>query len=350
MSNNQITPVLPVAPGNFTSTQSAQQDNGGLIPQGESSKMQNDAVSIPPANEVETALRNPGLSVVESNSGCSGSGNCGACASDAPATESQFHSLTICLMFTLNLANSAFDNGAAKTLSKITAGDKVLNLYSPFRKSKEEKGIAAGMFRPMLNRMMEIAAYVNSANILVAGDTANATATIAGSVQSVRNEIQSLFPRIEVEENQVALANDVCASTSWVNALQVEDEAICTHTAVINFQVNAGSFYDEVDRIKTVRTVQSLLNIYAEKNPGVPILFAVALPSDAIEYVENRDLITMMLDEDKFDLYSRKKLMVTDEDWIPSTPAEIEKDMLPEHSDMLLIKMLGEDEAEAAAE
>jgi hypothetical protein len=343
MSNNQIKPVIPVAP-----TTSA--DTGGLISQGDANKMQNDALNEPPVAAATAALHTHQPVSTEKACGatCGGDGGCGSAQSSSEG--SQFNTLTVCLMFTLNLSNEAFAGGAAKSLRKISADGKTLNLYSPFRKAKEDKGIAAGMFRPMLNRMMEVTSYINGANIVIAGTKRDTLETMHFSVDAVRGEIQALFPNIEIDESQVALANEVCNSTSWVSEFYDETSAVNTHTAVINFVVNSGSFYDEVDRIKTVRNVKAVLGLYASKNPGVPILLSVALPADAFEFVENRDLITMMIDEDQFDLYSRKKLMLSEEDWIPSSAASIEKDLLPAGADMILTTIIGEDEPEAAAE
>lgn len=345
MSNKSqdVLPVIPVAPQ--VSTASA--DNGGLIPETVAAQMQNDAVAVPPVYQHQDAA----------DAGCEGCSDCGDCdggCSDEGENgegtpDSQFSKLTINIMFTLNLSNELFLEEAAKPLSKVETRDGgTINLYNPFKKpGKDATAASAGLFRPMLHDMLGTIEEFNTQKIIMVGSRRDTLIALDKAVATVRRQLQGLWPVvINVEPEYLDIANDVCTTTSWTNELYSEDQALAEHAAVINFNVNVGALYDAADRGQIVRNICSVLSLYADKHVDVPLWLCVAAPSDIIEYAEDRDFITTMLDEDGFELFSRKKLLEQTEEWMPN-PTLLNTCLLTEGADMVFVKQLGSGEPEA---
>lgn len=340
MTKNQdvVQPVIPVAPQTSTAV-----DNGGLIPETVATQMQNDAVAEPPAYKHLDAAD-------EGCEGCSECSDCdGGCSDDGEdGADSQFSKLTINMMFTLNLSNESFANEAAKPLSKVETRDGgTINLYHPFKKpGKDAAAVSVGLFRPMLHDMLGTIEEFNTQKIVMVGSRRDTLVALDKAVAVVRRQLQGLWPVvINVEPEHLDIANDVCTTTSWTNELYSEDQALAEHAAVINFNVNVGALYDAAERGVIVRNIGAVLDLYANKHRDVPLWLCVAAPSDIIEFSEDRDFITTMLDEDGFDLYSRKKLIEQTEEWMPA-PTHLDSCLLTEGADMVFVKRLGTEEEE----
>lgn len=339
--NQDVLPVIPVAPQASTTA-----DNGGLIPEADMVQMQNDAFAVPPVYQHQDAA----------DAGCEGCESCvdGCGGDEAPeetyAADSAFSKLTINMMFTLNLSNEAFASEAAKPLVKVETRDGgTINLYNPFKKpGKDANAASVGLFRPMLHYMLGTIAEFNTRQIFMVGSRKDTLKALDKAIATVRCQLQGLWPAvINVDPEHLDIANDVCTSASWTNELYSADEALAEHAAVINFNVNVGALYDATDRIQLVRNIASVLELYADKYPDVPLLLGIAAPSDIIEFAEDRDFITMLLDEDGFEMYSRKKLLEQSEEWMPSADL-IDSCLLTEGADMVFVRLLGSEPEPAA--
>lgn len=340
-------------------------DTGGLIPQGVANKMAQDAVQQTPAPAKGFSTKEEAEAIVQVAAPVEAA--VVAAAAQQPDLVERaglvgFNQLDICLMITLNLSDSRFINGQTKSLVKVKDVDgNIHNLYWPFRKAKEEKGIAAGVFRPLFNKMFKTIDMVKSNQLLVVGDRAGATEVFKKALNTIQSDIEGMFPKFDQAAlNEVGATvgvNDVFVTTSWVNTESASTESLSFNQAVINFQVNCGQFYDTEDRAKFVRDLEGTLKMYAEKYPNASVLYGVTIAMEDLEDQDIRDLTGILLDEDGFTLFTKSKMVRSlsspddKQDWIPHSKEGIETLLMPTTADALFVKVVAsEDESTEADE
>jgi hypothetical protein len=343
-------------------------DAAGLIPEHHAVEMQQLAQAEPPVNVVVGSVAAPVTLEQEPE------------LAPAPAPTSSFNQLVLNVMFTFNLGNrSMFEQ--KESLSEIAYSDSstsdeeeedesasgtVLNLYSPFRKSKR-KGVEFpapdGVLRNVMEKLFNLTDTVNAGRIMYAGTDAEVLATLENSVASIATRIQDLLPCSEdtvvavtqrtgeddsVGEDEIIQFGDIVKVRSWVNSAETDAEVFNSHNAVINFVINSGALYDSPDRAKYLAGVLSILTMmreHAGENAKTNVLFAVTLAPYLLADAGFRSLLGDLQDTMGFNFYTRAELHAGFlSSWLPQDATAIDSCVLSQDSDLLLIRFCAPDE------
>ncbi len=291
---------------------------------------------------------------------------------------SPFHQLTAALMVTLDLSQN-FMVGHKKLLSEMQVGDNLYNLYSPMKKAgKKDKPTPPGILRDSFDDILDVTDAINSSKIMILGKKSDILPQINTSIQKVVGQISHMLPLTQdalvttlvdaaEEEGEEPNERDIHFSdlvrvTGWVNSPMFEGEvheieAIAEHNAVINLTVNAGALYDAEEQMKYISQIDTLLGLFASKRgeaASTMMLLSVLInPSDLAEQPA-RDLLDTLLTEGGYTLYTRSELLEGNAaNWLPTTKASVDRDLLTKNGEMLLIRLIGsddEEEGEAGAE
>ena len=368
-----VTPAAAVKPV------TSKVDAGGLIPQSEINKMQQDAAGIPPAAVVETGK---GSNSMETPAG----------ALTAPKTvfeQNKFNRVMVNVMFTLNLTDDRMYD-TRSTLSSVKLEDgTACNLYSPFRKAGKKKteddttAALEGIVRHALDTLMDITDEINNSKVVFLGKSSESAKVLKGAIEGTRAQVEALLPlkakktlfsvREEKDGSQVIASkpetlvgiapellgegevapvytdvnfSDVIQVRSWINSPEpTSEDSEALHNAVINFVVNAGAFYDAPERGNYLGQVETVLRLItkfrAEGNTN--LVLSVNMDSSSLSDAPTREFIEQMLADDNFILYTRRELHFCDlSDWLPQTKESVDADLLSGTGDLLFVKLLSD--------
>lgn len=330
-------------------------ENSDILPETAMVQMQQDAASVPPAAAVTQAPAVVNAPVA------------------APRAQSAFHHLAMTVMVTLNLSNFEYMTGLKNSLSRVKLNGQEFNLYSPFRKAGKKADAnpaAEGIVRYALSNLLDITDTLNNSRVMNVGDIASIQANMNEAVATMRNQIVNLFPasmntvitELEDEENQQTLQvqlKDIVNIRSWVNSSVAEEgsvEAVTMHNAVINVTVNAGTLYDAEERAKYINQVEKILQLVNNnrEEASTTLLLAVNMDSSTLSDKSMRDLLDTLIEGEDFTLYTRQEMHRLEEnDFLPQTKESVDADLLSPTGDLLLLRLLSEDdeeEGEAGAE
>ncbi len=338
--------------------------SGELVNEKAATQMQQDAAgatTTPPASHVPPVAEPVEVEVAE----------------PAPViVESVYHALTAAIMVTLDLTNPHM-NGLKKILSAVDVNGDVVNLYSPFRKAGKPKGSevppAEGILRSALESILDITDRINDSKIMLIGAKANQVNKFLGdSIKEARSQMQNLLP-LTADSNVASLVaadaeegddeievefQNIVKLSSWTNSPLTSGEAhevdtVAEHNAVFNITVNAGMLYDSTEKVKAINQIETILRLHRSKRPEskTEILLAVMLNPSDLANQETRDLLDTLIGDEEFALYTRSELLNLDvANWLPTTKAEVERDLLAPAGDLLLVQLLGDEEEGEAGE
>jgi len=139
---------------------------------------------------------------------------------------------------------------------------------------------------------------------------------------------------------------------SWLNS-SMADGLVGEHNAVMSLTVNSGIVYDSEERFKAIMQVESVLERTLAKRDGgeTQLLMAVLLdPANLID-PDMRELLDALITVGKYELYTRNELnRLNIANWLPLSKAEVGRELLVETSEIMLLKLIGDDEEDAAAD
>lgn len=297
--------------------------------------------------------------------------------------------LAIGVMVTLDLTNlDQFEENndlykSALTKVEIEGSGEAANLFNPFRpvnkkvKAKDPEA-ARGLLRNAMTSVFSIASELEGQNIVFLGKRADQVALMRSTADALRDRVQSAlgfsedFPLIATpatdDETGAAVTlkfSDVIRVTAWANVqsaaldLAVEAEAGITSNIFINLTVNAGSLYSATELDNAVGQVASYLEQVSakfEEDSGYAplILLGLALRGNSLADGRVVELVNTLNANDNYDLYDRHDLIQAaaqrSADWVPTSKAGIEQQLLPATADMLYLAILpdeGEEEGES---
>lgn len=291
----------------------------------------------------------------------------------SPAVKPQpsiFHKLELSVLVSLDLTKP-YMIGRKKALSAVRAsGDaSPINLYSPFRAAAKEKegkpAVLEGVVRSILNDMLDVTDEVNSARIMMLGKQNEIAVQLTKSVKDARSKFEALLPfqsddvvmvgavtspEDTVEPLDVTFGN-VVRIGSWVNSqiAATEDSAVLAqHNGVITVTVSSAIVYDSEEKFKAISQVESVLERLLEKREGgeTQVLFSILLDPASLSDPDYRELLGTLIEVGGFELYTRRELESCKmADWLPTTKAEVSRELLVEGSELMLLKLIGGEEA-----
>lgn len=326
-----------------------------IVAEGAMERMQTEAAATPPAAETMTTS------------------NVAPMQTEVPKKKpvAAFHSIQLTAMLTLDLTNADYMQGLKGSLSRVDLNGESLNLYSPFRKAgkkTEAKPAAGGVMRHVLPNMLDMTDAVNNSRMMVVGSADDVQTHIENSIQITKKQIVGLFPVapetvvasfVDTEAQQTVQMqfSDIVNIRSWTNssAANTEEENVPfeIHNAVINATINAGLLYDAENRVteihRIIKTMEMLVAKREEAN--TTIVLAIAIDASTLADPAMREMLDSLLTEEDFALYSRQELLRLDEnDFLPQTRESVENELLVEKADILLMRILTQDEEEEEVE
>jgi len=323
-----------------------------LVPEQEAHKQQLDAAMAP---DVPLALAKPPVEVERE-------------APVAKAERSIYHKMEISVLVSLDLTRP-FMLGRKKSLSTVRVDGvaEPLNLYSPFRAAAKAKGdkpaVLPGIVRSVLESMLDVTDEVNGNRIMVLGKESEVVAALSKAVKGTRSQFEKLLP-VEADTIVATALNEdtgeqlditfdkIVRVGSWLNS-SMADGLVGEHNAVMSLTVNSGIVYDSEERFKAIMQVESVLERTLAKRDGgeTQLLMAVLLdPANLID-PDMRELLDALITVGKYELYTRNELnRLNIANWLPLSKAEVGRELLVETSEIMLLKLIGDDEEDAAAD
>lgn len=262
-----------------------------------------------------------------------------------------FHRLQLNLGITLCLTSPEQYAGLRKSLPTMTWREKLVSLYSPFRKKKtsnEQFPVEEGLVRLLMPRILNTVEEVNNNNILLvpakgAKGNADIQNVLKDTVESVSTKVAEILPEVKVDLATTDLAAtprslttaDLTSVNSWITVAQ--DGEVATHIGVINLQVQSPELYDADEKLKSVgRIYTALQNILKHDQIESEILLAINISSAMLADLSIRDLVNDLFAAGDWQFLTRNQLYAgTDMPWIPTTKAAIDKALLHADADML---------------
>jgi hypothetical protein len=326
-----------------------------IVAEGAMERMQTEANATPPAAETMTTS----IPVAQQTE------------VEKKKPQAAFHNIQVTAMLTLDLTNFEFMTGLKGSLSRVDLGGNQLNLYSPFRKAgkkTETKPAAGGVMRHVLPGMLDLSDAVNNSRVMVVGGAADVQTHIDNAIEVTKKQIVNLFPvapetvvasfvDTEAQQTIQMQLSDIVNIRSWTNssAANTEEENIPfeIHNAVINATINAGSLYDAENRVTEIhRIIKTMEMIVAKREESnTTIVLAIAMDASTLADAAVREMLDSLLTEEDFALYSRQELLrLDDNDFLPQTRESVENDLLVEKADILLMRILTQDEEEVEAD
>lgn len=327
--------------------------DSGIVPEGSAELMQQ-ASSAP--DKVLTA--NPPVVAEADTATAEASVN-----STVPVPHAAMHELSVSVMVTLNLTDPRMHDLKSE-LSSVTVAGQQVNLYNPLRKGGK-KGEAnpapEGIVRVALNKLLNITDAINSNRILMVGQESEINANLRNAIDATRNQIMALIPGApntvvatlaseDSEDTTELRISDIVKVSSWINSPQPEPgtaEVIASHNAIINLTVASGLLYDTQEPAKQIAQIENILRMVQAKreDSSTSILLAVNLDPSNLSDSATRELLDSLLDELGFALYTRNELNRLDAaDWLPQSVEAVNNDMLAPTGDLLLVRLLADEE------
>lgn len=282
--------------------------------------------------------------------------------STVPVTHAAMHELSVSVMVTLNMTDPRMHDLKSE-LSSVTVAGQQVNLYNPLRKGgkkSEANPAPEGIVRVALNKLLNITDAINSNRILMVGQESEINANLRNAIDATRNQIVALIPgapnavvatlATEDEEAIELRVSDIVKVSSWINSPQPEAgtaDVIASHNAIINLTVASGMLYDTQEPAKQIAQIENILRMVQAKreDSSTSILLAVNLDPSSLSDAATRELLDSLLDELGFALYTRNELNRLDAaDWLPQTIEAVNNDMLAPTGDLLLVRLLADEE------
>lgn len=330
-------------------------ESTGILPEGAAAQMQQ-ASSAPDKTTTENPPASEEAPAVEV-----------IVKAAAPAPHAAMHDLNVSVLVTLDLTDSRMHELKAP-LSRVEIDGQEVNLYNPFRKAGKKddpKPAAEGIVRSMLSGLLDVTEQINNSRIMILGRESEIHANLRNAIDATRNQIIGLIPGTpdttvatltmadgETEEEITLSVSDIVKVSSWINSPKSSDEGtevIAAHNAVININVTSGLIYDSTERAKQIAQIENILRLIQTKreDQSTNLLLAVLIDPATLAEQPMRELLDSLLDEMGFSLYTRHELHKCDAaDWLPQSKAAVDRDLLTPTGDMLLVRLLGEDEEE----
>jgi len=271
-----------------------------------------------------------------------------------------FNKLNISLMVTMNMTDRGVFAGLDDFKSFQVKGHHY-NIHNPFKKasSKKEVPIPEGILRSALYRILHQANEINISNTILLGNEADVMKNLKGSLETVIKGIQSTFP-VEPEHHLANLASpeeeeegessgtrvlmrDVVRVSGWITRTIVEE--MCLNNLVINLTINSGALYDDEAPHKIVSHAQTVLTKTISDFDAVSVLFGVILDPAELARRNVREMLEVMLEDEslKFTLFTKRDLYGSEADelnWIPNSKAGIDRDLMTNGGEILLLKTI----------
>lgn len=295
------------------------------------------------------------------------------------------------VLFTIGLADPRFDN-QTKALSHWKYKGVEYNLYNPFRKGSKSAGsdgpVVKGVLRQALQDVLETTSVINDSSLLYLGKPNEIHQVLASAVTAIEksctdslvippetilaslqmadtqhgedegnteDEVETSEAEGAVDAGADDLVNirmsDVVRVTSWLRSWTNEDkgEAVSSHEAVVHFYINAGAVYDSTDKLKTIRQLESILDLAAKslgEEANISMLLAVNMSTDSLLNEEMLDLFKVLNDSEQFQMFTQRSLLENcgNIEFSPNTKKGVLEKLLNNRSpagDILLVKYLG---------
>lgn len=342
---------------------------GNLVPKSAKAKMQSDAIADPKETH--------GQVVDEAVEGTSSADSIEEVTTGAPVLgkdPSTFNRVYVNVMFTFAMVDPRMFN-LKDDLSSVPliAGDdsETVNLYSPFRKGGESKKkkkeaeeelVAEGILRHSLTSLLDITDHINNSNLVFVGKKSSAQASLRGSIETLRQQMENMLPFREdkvltvlteataegpapAPEDVVEVKfGDIVKVRSWISSAGQDNEATTTQNAVINFIINSGAFYDSKDRSKYLNQVSNILKLVVAnrgEDSNTNLILGVNLDPAYLQEPDVREMVNTLLDEQEFVLFTRNDLYSGDiGEWLPQNKASVDRDLLSDKGEILLVQVV----------
>ncbi len=221
-------------------------------------------------------------------------------------------------------------------LATVTFNEGQKNLYSPFKKAKNDAD-AMGIMRTALPQILEQIHQVNSSRIMILNKSqAEVAKSIEMLVQSVASSIRQTFTveqddrviAVEAEDSSICVSDFVSVGT-WNTPQAVG--SVLTNASCIGITIQLPELYDTEIKMRSIdRIYKFCLNTLTKTGMDVNVLLGIAVNPALTEDETVREFVND-LHETGWNMYTRYELYRNEEkeSWIPKHKKDIDTYLLP---------------------
>jgi hypothetical protein len=275
----------------------------------------------------------------------------------APVVKTNIHKIGFGFMVTLNMGFPLIEGLKELRNVQIGSNSEPFNFYNPFMRGNPERGIGEGLLRKTMSGIARQANSILGSNVVFLGTDADAEKAIADMSRNLLIALEKRFPvsqstyilevpvEIDGVENTRPIYFGELFGVKSLNSVDTDEETgVTTHYVTLNIIVNAGALYDAEQPHAFVRKARSFVEntIKARQLGNVTHNVAVSIDSESLVFERMRDMLHLLVAEDKFYVVSRASVLRGEQ---PLFAAADVDNVFGYGSDMLLLSPYDTDDA-----